>query len=103
LRSHASCSPAERFEHVYVVGLVVMSSGMHRTRQNADRLAAGMAWRDTGLVFTTHLGGPLEPRNVNRAWYVIRLRAALESVRLHDLRHSCASFMLVAGARHLGR
>jgi integrase len=70
----------------------------HRTRQNADRLAAGAAWRDSGLVFTTHKGGPLEPRNVQRSWYAVRSRAALPGVRLHDLRHACASFMLAAGA-----
>lgn len=70
----------------------------HRTRQNADRLAAGAAWQDSGLVFTTHLGGPLEPRNVNRAWYTLRANADLPWLRLHDLRHACASFMLAAGA-----
>lgn len=69
-----------------------------RTRQNADRLAAGASWRDSGLVFTTHLGGPLEPRNVNRAWYAVRSSAGIPGLRLHDLRHSCASFMLAAGA-----
>jgi integrase len=70
----------------------------HRARQRADRLAAGSAWRDTGLVFTTHRGGPLEPRNVNRSWYAVRSRAGLDGTRLHDLRHSCASFLLAAGA-----
>jgi integrase len=70
----------------------------HLTRQNADRLAAGAAWQDSGLVFTTHLGGPLEPRNVNRAWYAVRSRADLPQLRLHDLRHACASFLLAAGA-----
>jgi integrase len=70
----------------------------HRRRQKADQLAAGPAWRDTDLVFATHLGGPLEPRNVNRSWYAIRSRAGLTGFRLHDLRHSCASFMLAAGA-----
>jgi len=70
----------------------------HRRRQKSDQLAAGPAWRNTGLVFTTHLGGPLEPRNVNRSWYAVRSRAGLTGFRLHDLRHSCASFMLAAGA-----
>ena len=70
----------------------------HRVKQKADQLAAGNAWQDSGLVFTTHLGGPLEPSNVNRAWYAIRPRARLNGVRLHDLRHSCASFLLAAGA-----
>jgi len=49
-------------------------------------------------VFTTHIGGPLEPRNVNRSWYAVRARAGLDTVRLHDLRHACASFLLAAGA-----
>jgi integrase len=70
----------------------------HRGRQNAHRLAAGTAWVDSGLVFSTRLGKPLEPRNVNRSWYAARARAGLGAVRLHDLRHSCASFLLAAGA-----
>jgi integrase len=39
----------------------------------------------------------IEPRNVNRSWYVVRTEAGLGTVRLHDLRHSCASFLLAAG------
>ena len=35
---------------------------------------------------------------MNRAWYAIRPQARLNGVRLHDLRHSCASFLLAAGA-----
>jgi integrase len=70
----------------------------HRARQRSDQLAAGGAWQDSGLVFVTHMGGPLEPTNVNRAWYAVRSRAQLGSLRLHDLRHSCASFLLAAGA-----
>lgn len=70
----------------------------HRHRQNSDRLAAGSTWHDFGLVFVTHSGRPLEPRNINRAWYAVRDKAGLGSVRLHDLRHSCASFLLAAGA-----
>jgi integrase len=69
-----------------------------RKQQNADRLAAGTAWSDSGLVFTTHSGAPLEPRNLNRSWYALRKKAGLGEVRLHDLRHSCASFLLAAGS-----
>jgi hypothetical protein len=35
---------------------------------------------------TTHVGRPIDPRNLNRSWYVIRERAALGPVRVHDLR-----------------
>jgi integrase len=62
------------------------------------RLAAGSSWRDSGLVFTTHLGASLEPRNVNRVWYAVRSRAALPGFRLHDLRLSCARLRVRLGA-----
>jgi integrase len=38
----------------------------HRKRQLEERFAAGNQWRESGLVFTTKLGRPIEPRNVNR-------------------------------------
>lgn len=53
----------------------------HRERQDAERLALGAAWADTGLVFTSGLGTPLEPRNVNRRWDELRVRAGLEWLR----------------------
>jgi integrase len=55
-------------------------------------------WADPGLVFTTHIGTALEPRNINRS----RLRCAnvpmSDRCGLHDLRHSAASFALAAGS-----
>jgi hypothetical protein len=35
----------------------------HRTRQLEDQRAAAGAWQEHGLVFTTEIGTPLEPRN----------------------------------------
>jgi integrase len=37
------------------------------------------------------------PRNVNRRWDELRERGGLHWLRLHDLRHGCATFMLAAG------
>ena len=39
----------------------------------------------------------LEPRNVNRAWDALCVRAGVK-VRLHDLRHAAASMPFAAGA-----
>jgi integrase len=64
----------------------------HRMAQAAERLAA-VAWADPGLVFTTRVGTALEPRNVREAVH----QAGVRRMRLHDLRHSAASFMLAAG------
>jgi integrase len=80
----------------------------HRIRQSEERVTAGAVWRDNGLVFTTEVGTPLEPRNVLRRFELLAQRAGLKGVHLHTLRHSAASFLLAAGTHtkvvqeHLG-
>jgi integrase len=75
---------------------VVAGLGEHRRAQRAERLRAKV-WVNPELVFTTTVGTPLEPRNVNRAWDDLCARAQVRKVRVHDLRHGAASFMLGAG------
>jgi integrase len=48
-------------------------------------------------VFTTNVGTALEPRNVSRSWASLCTKAGVRKMRLHDLRHSAASFMFAAG------
>ncbi|MEX5717823.1 site-specific integrase [Geodermatophilus maliterrae] len=80
----------------------------HRKRQAAEQLAAGSLWQASGLVFTSEIGTPLEPRNALRRFEALAERAGLRGVRLHTLRHSAASFLLAAGTHmkvvqeHLG-
>lgn len=69
----------------------------HRTRQLEERFIAGVQWRDTGLVFTTATGGFLEPRNVNRTFHSLCARAEVPQLRVHDLRHSCATLLFTMG------
>jgi integrase len=68
----------------------------HAEVQALERMVA-LTWVDTELVFTTSVGTPLEPRNVNRSWAALCDRAGMRHLRVHDLRHSAASFMLAAG------
>jgi integrase len=68
-----------------------------KAQQVSDQLAAGDAWIQTGLVFTTAAGTPIDPRNVNRRFDRLRGRADLPRLRLHDLRHACATFLLASG------
>ncbi|MGY1794737.1 tyrosine-type recombinase/integrase [Geodermatophilus sp. SYSU D00525] len=81
---------------------------VHRTRQLEEQRTAVGAWQDHGLVFTTEIGTPLEPRNVLRRFEVLAARASLRGITLHTLRHSAASFLLAAGTHtkvvqeHLG-
>jgi hypothetical protein len=39
-----------------------------RRQQGSDRDLAGGRWADTGLVFTTRFGTPIEPRNFTRSF-----------------------------------
>jgi integrase len=76
----------------------------HRTRQLEERLRAGVAWVDTGLVFTSFrkqsrgkVGAPLHPRNVLRTLHQLLDAAKLTRARFHDLRHSAASMLIAEG------
>src|SRR5690606_6714308 len=63
----------------------------HQEQQNAEREAAGGRWQEHGLVFTTRIGTPIEPRNVNRHFAKLCEQAGVRPIRFHDLRHSCAT------------
>ena len=69
----------------------------HRARQLKERLAAGGLWDDSGLVFTTPIGTPLDPRNVTREFAALLKSANLPAVRFHDLRHTAATLLLALG------
>ena len=69
----------------------------HRVRQLEERLVAGSRWKESGLVFTTRLGTPLDSRNVSREFHRLLREAGLPSIRLHDLRHTAATLLLAQG------
>ena len=69
----------------------------HRVSQLEARLAAGGRWQDNGFAFTTTVGTPQDPRNVTRQFKMLLRTAKLPNIRLHDLRHSCATLLLAQG------
>lgn len=76
---------------------VIAELRAHRVRQVEERLRAGSLWTDTGFVFVSHVGTPMDPRNALRALTAATKRAGLEDVGLHTLRHSAASALITAG------
>jgi integrase len=66
----------------------------HRARQLQERLIAGSAWRDTGFVFTTRIGTPIDPANLLDDFKRVLDKAKLPHIRFHDLRHCAASLLL---------
>ena len=69
----------------------------HRTRQLEEKLLAGSHWQDNGLVFTSRIGTPIDPRHVKRRLDPLLKKAELPHFRVHDLRHFCASLLLAQG------
>ncbi|OKK18810.1 hypothetical protein AMK09_18015 [Streptomyces sp. CB02488] len=55
------------------------------------------SWQDTGYVFTTRTGRPVEPRNLYRSFTRVAGTAGLRVIRLHDARHGCATLLTAAG------
>ena len=65
-------------------------------RLTVQRLVMGDKWDELDLVFPNNLGRPLEPSNVSRSLHRFLKRAGVKRVRIQDLRHTCASLMLLA-------
>jgi integrase len=76
---------------------VVEAMRAHRARQAVERLAAGAAWDDLGLVFCTEVGTPIDPSNLRRSLSKLTTRAGLGHWHPHELRHSAASLLSAAG------
>ena len=72
----------------------------HRRGQAAERLRAGAAWVDHGLLFTTRYGTPLDGNNIRRRFRVLLGEAGVpapQGLRFHDLRHTSVSALIAAG------
>lgn len=78
---------------------LVKALSKHRKTQAEQRLKAGPAYQCHDLVFATLDGTPFTMRNIIRRHFRPTLkRAGLpESMRLYDLRHSCATLLLASG------
>jgi integrase len=67
----------------------------HRAAQTAERETAP-AWAEGNWVLTNQLGQPLDPRNDVRTFKALCRAAGVPERRLHDLRHSAATALLLA-------
>jgi integrase len=56
-----------------------------RKQQAAEQLRAANQWQNSGLVFTTELGTPVEPRNILRTVETAAAKAGMEGVGAYTL------------------
>jgi hypothetical protein len=76
---------------------VVAALRAQRVRQAQERLFVGRAWVDHGLVFTSHVGTPVDPANLRRSFSALTTSAGLGHWTPKELRHSAASLLSAAG------
>jgi integrase len=69
----------------------------HRRRQLEERLLIGAGYRDRDLVFAVPEGDPVNPDAVGQSFVRAVARSKVPRIRFHDLRHTHATHLLIAG------
>jgi integrase len=78
--------------------LAVEALRRHRASQAEERLALGPTWDDLDLIFPNSVGRPMEHSNLRiRSFQPLLVKAELPKIRLHDLRHTAATLLLLQG------
>jgi integrase len=87
-----------RGRHLRLSRRAVSALGTHRKRQLEERVRKAGLWEDHGLIFPSEIGTPMSGRNLYRAFKIRIKRASLpQTLRFHDLRHTCATLLLRQG------
>ena len=86
---------------------LVVALDAHRRSQLAERHALPSRRKrpptpeglhsGSGWVFDTHKGAPIDPARDWKAWKDLLADAGVRDARLHDARHTAATFLLIAG------
>jgi integrase len=88
----------EKGRNVRLTNSAIEALKRHRAAQNEERLRLGTLWQDQGLVFPSRKGTTMNAKNLtSRSFKPILEQAGLPNIRLHDLRHTCATLLLSRG------
>ncbi|HEX5562898.1 MAG TPA: site-specific integrase, partial [Nocardioidaceae bacterium] len=69
----------------------------HEAAQRRERVQLAERWPESGFVFTTAIGTPIDPDNCSKLVRAATHRAGARPVRMHDFRHGCVSVLLALG------
>jgi integrase len=75
-------------------GICVAALRRRLLDQQAAAHHADDAWHESGLIFTTRYGRPVEPRNFYRSWEARCAHAGVRKITVHDARRTCASLLV---------
>jgi integrase len=77
--------------------LAIAALRSHRAAQNKKRLRKGEEYVIRDLVFADPFGQPWNPGSISNAFDRLARDVKLSTTRLHDVRHSAATWMLQGG------
>lgn len=69
----------------------------YKQLQEDRKRIMGSKWHTTPYVFKTIFGGCIQPEWLSRHWKLFLEKNNLRHIRLHDLRHTCATYLLSIG------
>jgi len=69
----------------------------HKRKQLEQRLKLGTNWIETGQVFTTSIGTPVDNGNDRKAWDKLLRESGVRPIKLHAARHTAATTFLANG------
>jgi integrase len=82
---------------IFLPTAVLQRLAAHKRTQAEARLKVGAAWQALDLVFCGEGGTPHTIPNLTYRYFrPILTKAKLPRIRLYDLRHSCATLLLIA-------
>lgn len=84
---------------VTIESKLVAALKYHRLKQKERRLKLGAVWKggDSEQVFTGPRGGFMTNSSAENWWSKFRAQHGLESIRLHDMRHTHITHLLASG------
>ena len=73
--------------------ICVAALKLRKEQQARERDTHARRWKDTGLVFTTRYGTPIEPRNFNRSFDYRIARTGVRRITVHGTRKTCGTLL----------
>jgi len=66
-----------------------------RNQVAMQKMVNASRWQENDLVFPNLMGNPIDPNNLIKEFRKLLTQANLPSIRFHDIRHTCATLLLL--------
>ena len=70
---------------------------LYKEEQETNKQLLKDNWKDSPYVFKSSLGGFMNPEWLSRNWKRFLDKYQIRKLRLHDLRHTCATYLISKG------